>query len=112
MTHCNKIKYHFLLNELLKKATQQSAAALVLSGFVRMNLGHSGGTVKCSRSSPTARIVFSIVFVGISKSVKRWADVRRKKKSLAHVLEQRLMLSPLGSATLLLPNPGGPRFFF
>lgn len=43
-----------------------------------MNWGHLGSAVKCSHSSLTVRTVFAIVFVGILRSVKCWAGVRRK----------------------------------
>lgn len=45
-----------------------------------MNWGHLGSAVKYSHSSLTVRTVFAIVFVGILRSVKCWAGVRRKKK--------------------------------
>lgn len=79
---------------------------MVLSGFIRMNWGHLGSAVKCSHSSLTVRTVFAIVFVGILRSVKCWAGVRRKTPG--SFLRAAADAQSLGLLNTAAAKPRGP----
>lgn len=71
-----------------------------------MNWGHLGSTVKCSHSSLTVRTVFAIVFVGILRSVKCWAGVRRKTPG--SFLRAAADAQSLGLLNTAAAKPRGP----
>lgn len=75
-----------------------------------MNWGHLGSAVKCSHSSLTVRTVFAIVFVGILRSVKCWAGVRRKKKEeiFGSFLRAVADAQSLGLLNTAAAKPRGP----
>lgn len=71
-----------------------------------MNWGHLGSAVKCSHSSLTVRTVFAIVFVGILRSVKCWAGVRRKTPG--SFLRAAADAQSLGLLNTAAAKPRGP----
>lgn len=71
-----------------------------------MNWGHLGSAVKCSHSSLTVRTVFAIVFVGILRSVKYWAGVRRKTPG--SFLRAAADAQSLGLLNTAAAKPRGP----
>lgn len=71
-----------------------------------MNWGHLGSAVKCSHSSLTGRTVFAIVFVGILRSVKCWAGVRRKTPG--SFLRAAADAQSLGLLNTAAAKPRGP----
>lgn len=74
-----------------------------------MNWGHLGSAVKYSHSSLTVRTVFAIVFVGILRSVKCWAGVRRKKKEIfGSFLRAAADAQSLGLLSTAAAKPRGP----
>lgn len=71
-----------------------------------MNWGHLGSAVKCSHSSLTVCTVFAIVFVGILRSVKCWAGVRRKTPG--SFLRAAADAQSLGLLNTAAAKPRGP----